>query len=164
MAEGVAAIRNEIYARHGYIFKTAQWSEYFGQFSWYEPNEFYSEALLNFMEKSNLETIIAYEKDMGWRDSGTPATHSAALGGYLWPSDRCSITNGDLAWYSRDEVAAIRNEIYARHGYIFKKQAWRDYFSRCPWYQPNADYSDALLSDLERANIDTIVKYEHSMG
>ncbi len=163
--EGIAAIRNEIYARHGYIFKSDKWNEYFYQFSWYAPNDNYSDSLLNFMEKSNLEVIINYEKDMGWRDSGTPAGNTGySLGGYLWPTDQYSITEADLSGYSKSQVAAIRNEIYARHGYIFVSEEWNDYFYQFSWYVPNANYSNALLSNIEQANINTIVNYEKSKG
>lgn len=84
--------------------------------------------------------------------------------GYLWPTDRYYISTSDLANYTQDEVAAIRNEIYARHGYVFKTDKWSSYFNARSWYTPNYNYSESLLTDVERANIDTIVKYEKSMG
>lgn len=164
--EGVAVIRNEIYARHGYIFKTEKWSNYFTQFSWYVPDKNYSDSLMNAMEKANLATIVQYEKDMGWRDTDAPASGSGytALSGFLWPTDVYYISDDDLSAYSQSQIAVIRNEIYARHGYVFQTEKWRNYFAQFSWYAINDQYSDSLLSEIERANLDTIVTYEQAMG
>ena len=37
----------------------------------------------------------------------------------LWPTDTKTITTDDLSKLTQNEVAAVRNEIYARHGYTF---------------------------------------------
>ncbi|MBQ7707151.1 MAG: YARHG domain-containing protein [Lachnospiraceae bacterium] len=62
--------RNEIYARHGRLFDDPELQAYFNSCSWYvgyiEPDKF-DESVLNAYEKSNLELIVAYEKDMGYR-------------------------------------------------------------------------------------------------
>lgn len=58
----------------------------------------------------------------------------------------------------------IINEILARHGYWFKNKEIRDYFLDKEWYQGRDDYEEdmdkvmARLSDLEKKNIDFIVK------
>lgn len=58
----------------------------------------------------------------------------------------------------------IINEILARHGYWFKNKEIRDYFLDKDWYQGRDDYEEdmdkvmARLSDLEKKNIDFIVK------
>ncbi|NLK87909.1 MAG: YARHG domain-containing protein [Clostridiaceae bacterium] len=36
-ADELGILRNAIFAKHGYIFKTAKYSEYFSAFDWYEP-------------------------------------------------------------------------------------------------------------------------------
>lgn len=62
--------RNEIYARHGRLFDDESLQEYFNSCSWYSgyisPSDF-SENSLNAYEKANLQTIIEYEKEMGYR-------------------------------------------------------------------------------------------------
>lgn len=58
----------------------------------------------------------------------------------------------------------IINEILARHGYWFKNKEIRDYFLDKDWYQGRDDYEEDMdkvmfrLSDLEKKNIDFIVK------
>ena len=62
--------RNEIYARHGRLFDDPELQAYFNSCSWYSgyiaPSDF-DESVLNDYERSNLELIVAYEKDMGYR-------------------------------------------------------------------------------------------------
>jgi hypothetical protein len=50
------------------------------------------------------------------------------------------------------ELVDMRNEIYARHGCINYP------FDNMPWYKPNLDYTDAMLSDTERNNITLLEK------
>lgn len=83
---------------------------------------------------------------------------------YLFPSDTQYITESYLRTLSRDDVALLRNEIYARHGYVFKTQKYKDYFGSKSWYSPNPGYDGVSLSAIEAANRDTIVAYEASKG
>lgn len=64
--------RNEIFARHGRKFKSADLQSYFGSKSWYtplyEPDEFAAiqDALFNDYEKENIKQITKVEKDKGY--------------------------------------------------------------------------------------------------
>lgn len=61
---------NEIYARHGYIFETPEWKEYFEGCSWYKgtiPKDQFTEDMLSEIERTNKDTIVEYEKEMGYR-------------------------------------------------------------------------------------------------
>ena len=79
---------------------------------------------------------------------------------YLWPTDTLTITDGDLNELTRMEVAAIRNEIYARHGYTFSSQEWADFFATATWYVPNAAFSNDMLNTTEKQNAESIVACE----
>lgn len=46
-----------------------------------------------------------------------------------------------------------RNEIYARHGYVFKTREMQTYFQNQPWYQQQFESVDDKLTELERLNI-----------
>lgn len=83
---------------------------------------------------------------------------------YLWPTDTLTITDADLNELTRMEVAAIRNEIYARHGYTFSSQEWADFFATATWYVPNAAFSNDMLNTTEKQNAETIVAYEKARG
>lgn len=82
----------------------------------------------------------------------------------FFPTDAMYITYSDLLQMSRTEVAFTRNEIYARHGYIFESEPYKSYFNSCSWYVPNVNFNENLLSDIEKTNKDTIVAYEREMG
>lgn len=53
------------------------------------------------------------------------------------------ITSNSILWrealeaMSRDQLQLLRNEIYARHGFVFQSKALNDYFSKKSWYKPN---------------------------
>jgi len=83
---------------------------------------------------------------------------------FLFQSDRVYITESDLEGKSQFEVALIRNEIYARHGYVFSTPEYEEYFSQKSWYVPNPDFSESLLNDIEKANKDFLVQYETDRG
>ena len=61
----VCIARNEIYARHGYIFKTEKYTEYFSNFSWYVPTTTVLPQVQG-IERANVEAIVAYEAARGW--------------------------------------------------------------------------------------------------
>ncbi|MDO8734549.1 MAG: YARHG domain-containing protein, partial [Elusimicrobiota bacterium] len=52
----------------------------------------------------------------------------------------------DLKNMTRDDLRNLRNEIYARHGYIFKSEDLSVYFRSKEWYIPNPDFSESKLS------------------
>ena len=54
-------MRNWIFARHGYSFKSEDLQEYFSQFPWYYPESTNVTHLLNQVEKANIEKIKKYE-------------------------------------------------------------------------------------------------------
>ena len=87
---------------------------------------------------------------------------------YLWPTDSQYISTADLRGMSQDTVAALRNEIYARHGYAFATEYWQNYFVAKAWYRRDSTCDDSSvrgrLSSIERANISTIVSYEEGRG
>lgn len=151
-------IRNEILARHGYIFKTAKYNDYFNSQSWYsgcytEKNFDYN--VLNDYEESNIALIKKMEK-------GTSVQSS-----YIIPdSNSRYLSICELKGCSSSELALIRNEIYARHGYIFKKAKYRDYFNSKSWYQGcyTADcFDEGVFNDYEQANIDLIKCMEEQL-
>lgn len=87
---------------------------------------------------------------------------------YIIPgSDTRLITEDDLYGFDADMCKLARNEIYARHGRIFEDEGLNNYFNRQTWYvgyQTAEEFDDAELSDVERKNLDTIVKYEKEQG
>ena len=46
--------------------------------------------------------------------------------------------------FSSSELAIIRNTLYARRGYRFKKKKYQQYFGSKPWYTPTTDSQNIL--------------------
>ena len=61
--------------------------------------------------------------------------------------------------FSRDQLAIIRNTIYARKGYIFQKERYRDYFSRKNWYK-GTSYSENIITPSEKRLAELILSRE----
>lgn len=93
-----------------------------------------------------------------------------ASGYIIEDSDSRYITADELSGMTRNQCRLACNEIYARHGRIFKSETMADYFGAMPWYEGTVDgsYFDnhlgSYLTDIERANAKTIIRYEESRG
>ncbi len=61
--------RNEIYARHGYVFHSPQYNTYFTSKEWYNPVEDNSSITLNKLEQYNI-ALIEFTKELRERDYG----------------------------------------------------------------------------------------------
>lgn len=63
----LAVFRNELYARHGRIFQSVAWKDFFELFSWYEElystEQFYEQELFTEIEKENLKYVLAVEAE-----------------------------------------------------------------------------------------------------
>lgn len=66
----------------------------------------------------------------------------------------------DLNELSKEQLRIARNEIYARHGFIFGAEDLKEYFSNQLWYSPDPEFTDDFLSELEHLNISIIQSYE----
>ena len=68
------------------------------------------------------------------------------------------LTEDDLMGLTSDELEIARNEIYARHGYIFVSDEWKDFFIDRPWYTPTS--KEVSLNNIEEYNVSMILKEE----
>lgn len=62
---------------------------------------------------------------------------------------------------SLGELRIIRNEIFARKGYIFNSEDLQKHFSVFDWYEPKYANVDSLLTDLDKKNIQTVLELEN---
>lgn len=135
-------LRNEIYARRGRSFQTMWLQQYFGSQMWYDPKEDFKDESISGTDKTNIETIVAYETKLHNSISNKPLTRALLSGLFV------------------EDVRKMRDEIYARHGKVFKDQWTQKYFASFDWYKANPNYSDAQLSAVEKGNIAVIATYE----
>jgi hypothetical protein len=135
-------LRNEIYARHGRIFMTLWIQQYFGNQPWYDPKDDFKDEQISGIDKTNIETIVAYETKLHNSISTKPVTRALLTGLFV------------------EDVRKMRDEIYARHGKVFKDQWTQKYFASFDWYKANPNYTDASLTPVEKGNLVVIAAYE----
>ena len=135
-------LRNEVYARHGRMFRADWLQQYFYSQPWYLADENFKDEELSGSDKLNVETIVRYETKIHQGLSTTPVTRALLEGLFL------------------EDAVQMRQEIYARHGRVFKEPWLQNYFSSFDWYKANPDFTDAGLTEVEKRNIATIAAYE----
>lgn len=82
----------------------------------------------------------------------------------IYSSNSRYLSTSELRKYNKDTLALIRNEIFARHGYVFKTEPFKSYFRSKSWYTPDSSFtgSDSELNRYEIENIQTILSVEES--
>lgn len=86
---------------------------------------------------------------------------------FLFDSANQYITKSYLSTCTRDEITIILNEMYARHGYIFKDAELREYFNSQSWYvgyTTSMEEAASYFNKIETANLNTIYEYMKDMG
>lgn len=107
-------------------------------------------------------------------EGGNVAVQTPATGEYLYAESASRLlTTADVSNFQarypnsmfpgeRSITQMIINEMYARHGYIFKDQALTDYFAQKSWYIPRtADMEEIypVMNDVEQANVTLLRTY-----
>ena len=93
--------------------------------------------------------------------SAEPSEEPAPEPDYLLPDSATRArTEADLSGLSWRELCLARNEIFARHGRIFKTPEIAEYFAGKSWYK--GEYNEVTLSSLETNNVNFIIAYENS--
>ena len=72
------------------------------------------------------------------------------------------VTEESLGALFAEDLRLLRNEIYARHGRVFKDKDLQKYFETQGWYKPNPDFKDDQLSQIESDNLAKIKTAEES--
>ena len=81
-------------------------------------------------------------------------------GDILPDSDSRKLKKSDLAGMTAQQLSYAKNEIYARHGRVFKSSELQDYFNEKDWYEENDDFKDEDLSKKEAENTKFIAAYQ----
>jgi hypothetical protein len=136
-------MRNEFYARHGRTFSALWLQQHFDFQPWYKPVEEGQQVPeLSPLEKQNVETIVAVERRLREELSTKPVSRQILEGLFI------------------EDARKLRNEIYARHGKVFKDKTIQSYFAGFDWYKPDPQFSEKSLSKIERRNYAMILAYE----
>lgn len=85
----------------------------------------------------------------------------------IFATDSIRFTKDDFMDCPKEILLIARNEIFARHGYIFKDTDLREYFLSQAWYREtisSEDFDDSMLTETEQANLDVIIEAEKELG
>lgn len=69
----------------------------------------------------------------------------------------------DLEGKTKKELEIMRNSIFARYGYKFKRKDLLNYFSRFSWYYPSTSdmsVASSSMSEIEKYNVNFIKEHE----
>lgn len=135
-------MRDEFRARHGKSFSTPGYRAFYMWQDWYKPVKDQSKVKLNPIEEQNVKTIENYERKI--RENLSAEVVKPEL----------------LEGLFAEDLRMLRNEIYARHGRIFKDAKLQKTFTDMNWYKPNPDFKNEMLSDVESKNLKTILDAE----
>ena len=135
-------LREEFYARRGKKFDAPGIRDYFAWRDWYRPARNQRTVKLSVIEQQNVDLIVAYEAKLREKLSTELLTEETL--GYLFAED----------------LRVLRNEIYARRGRIFKDPALQKYFESQAWYNPDPEFKDEMLSEIEVKNLAVILEIE----
>ena len=127
------------------------------------------------MEQSTVSTETQADANaQPGADGGNAAVQTPATGEYLYAESASRLlSTADVSNFQaqypnsmfpgeRSITQMIINEMYARHGYIFKDQALTDYFAQKSWYTPRtADMEEIypVMNDVEQANVTLLRTY-----
>ncbi len=91
-----------------------------------------------------------------------PTMRTKEVAGAAVDSAAKPLTEAELANLSAAQLELIRNEIFARRGWVFRRADLQAYFEKFPWYAPKRD-NDAVarsLTDAEKQNVETLLRHE----
>ncbi len=77
-------------------------------------------------------------------------------------SDQRYLSDEEVKSLNKDEIRIAINEIYARRGRAFSTPELKEYFLSKSWYNPQysqAEFSEKVFNEYERANINLLSKY-----
>ncbi|MGE6218864.1 YARHG domain-containing protein [Nubsella zeaxanthinifaciens] len=85
---------------------------------------------------------------------------SASDAVYKINSSMQELKESDLKNLRKLDLQILRNTIFARHGYSFKKETYRQFFDYVDWYVPISNNVEKELTSLEKKNIKLLEKFE----
>lgn len=161
-------IRNEIYARKGYKFKNYKLNEIFEGTNWYKYNPNFDFSDLNDFELKNMNFIKAIENNYDYKVISQWLNNKEYMGDielytapyYYEVKNKVQLALNHL---NINPSRILRNEIFARKGYIFRNPKLKRIFEKTIWYKPVTNdiktVSD-LMEKVEFLNVELLRKRE----
>lgn len=154
---GYTLLRNEIYARHGYIFKNNELKTIYSSAKWYKPDSSVGINIISGTESINVEFIKKIEDEYDYDVIAKFISDFRYNNGSFYSSDdQLAVPlNVQLSMNHLylNPSRVFRNIIFANYGYRFTTPALKKVFSKVKWY------SDKGLSESKAISYFTYADY-----
>jgi len=111
-----------------------------------------------YRDQSKTKSIKAYdEEDEEYLDNGMLSSTQKI---FDYNPSKVILSESELRELTKGDLIILRNSIYAKHGYSFKKRSLRNYFDDLDWYMPVYIDIKPFLTDIEKTNIKNMLKHE----
>jgi YARHG domain-containing protein len=128
----------------------------FREEKWYHPDPKFTEDKLSAEARIELGLISralgSFASDTGKLEKGSQASLDRVL------------SVQELRQLSLRDLRLLRNTLYARRGRPFKSKILQAHFKAMSWYQEDASYTDARLTENDKRNIALIRSVEDEFG
>ena len=135
-------MRNEFWARRGKRFTTPGFRAFYEWQDWYKPLKNQKLVKLTATEEANVKVIENYEMKIREKITSEILPPETFEGLFI------------------EDLRVLRNEIYARHGRVFKDAKLQKTFAEMSWYKPDPNFKDEMLSEVEVKNLASIKQAE----
>ena len=143
----LAILRGIVFGKRGRIFTERSIQDYLEKQSWYKPDRNFKNSVLTPMERANLDLIRMAEAER----------HAYVEPGDLRYWVKTEIPKEKLTGGTSIDWQIMIAEVEAIHGKTFPEQEWlQKYFDERYWYRRSTKYSPAILSDIERKNLENM--------
>jgi YARHG domain len=140
-------LRGIVFGKRGRVFVESSIQEFLEKQSWYKPNEKFSNSVLSPNEIKNIDLIREAEAEK----------HTGVEPGDLRFWVKKEIPEDKIFTLSSAEWSILIAEFEAIHGKTFTDEWLQKYFEARYWYKANPSYSPAILSEIERKNLEKFV-------
>lgn len=120
----------------------------------YNPN-FMLDPDSNLVDWNNPKDFVEkYTDSDGKTESYTTSKNRVASDAvFKLNASKQKLSEKDLKNLRKLDLEIIKNSVFARHGYSFKKETYRDFFEQTNWYIPVSNNVDNELSPMEKDNV-----------
>ncbi|REC64411.1 serine/threonine protein kinase [Chryseobacterium pennae] len=120
----------------------------------YNPN-FMLDPESNLVDWNNPKDFVEkYTDSDGKTESYTTSKNRVASDAvFKLNASKQRLSEKDIKNLRKLDLEIIKNSVFARHGYSFKKETYRDFFEQTNWYIPVSNNVDNELSPMEKDNV-----------
>lgn len=103
---------------------------------------------------------VSYVDDDGKKQSyETEKQRYASDAIFTINASKKALTEKDIKNLKKLDLEIIKNAVFARHGYSFKKETYRQFFDNQDWYVPVSNNVDTELTPLEKENVALLSRF-----